>query len=112
MKKLVIALMFCAGMAGAACYGPYCYDDTGANIKGGLALENGVTNNSAQVNNAPVGLWSRTAAQINTLTPGAAGQLIYCSDCVIGTGWDQICISSGTGNGAWVHISSKTIDCN
>lgn len=40
---------------------------------------------------------SKTIAQINALTAPAAGQIVVCSNCVS----TAICISSGTGRGAY-----------
>ena len=50
----------------------------------------------------PFQLFSRTAAQVLLLTPDAAGQLLYCSDCTAG----NVCVSTGTGVGAWVLVST------
>ena len=53
-------------------------------------------------------LYSRTLAQINSVTPTSAGQLIYCSDCVN----SAVCVSSGTGKGAYVASSSPLVHCD
>lgn len=53
-------------------------------------------------------LFSRTAVQLQTLAPAAAGAIVYCSDCTAAL----ICISSGTGAGAWVEIADKTATCD
>ncbi len=52
--------------------------------------------------NTGPGLWMRTIAQLNALTPLQKGQLVYCGDC---TG-SPVCVSSGTGTGAWTVIGS------
>ena len=58
-------------------------------------------------------MWSRTLAQINALTPTAAGRMVFCSDCTR----SSVCISTGTGTGAWaIAVSTgvntyKDIDC-
>jgi len=49
-------------------------------------------------------LRSATAAQYDTITPTAAGQIGYCSDCSA----SKICVSTGTGAGAWVVVSTNT----
>lgn len=51
---------------------------------------------------APLGLWSRTLAQMNALAPTAAGQLIYVSDALR----SKVCVSSGTAAGAWIMVAS------
>lgn len=87
MKKvMLIGLLFVANIAGAACMGPFCWDDSGAYINGNLNNGNG--------NSLP----SKTIAQINATTPNAAGQRVYCSNCT----QSHVCVSSGTTNGAYV----------
>lgn len=86
MKKLVFGLMFMSGIAGASCMGPYCWDDTGA-----------------QINAAPV-LHSKTLSDIQALKPAAAGQIVYCSDCTN----TMVCVSTGTGVNSFVIIGSTT----
>lgn len=46
--------------------------------------------------------YSRTIAQLNALAPSAAGQVVFCSDCVR----SAICVSTGTAAGAWSVASS------
>lgn len=55
-----------------------------------------------------IGFYSRTLAEINGITPTAAGQAYYCSNCID----SAVCISSGTGTAAFVQISSATVHCN
>jgi hypothetical protein len=55
-----------------------------------------------------VGLYSRTKAQLVAITPAAAGQAYFCSDCTAVT----ICTSSGTGRGAFVKVTDKTAACD
>ena len=52
--------------------------------------------------------FSKTLAQILALTPDYAGQQYYCSNCAT----DAICISTGTGTGAFVRASARTTVCN
>lgn len=89
MKKLVIGLMFVANIASASCLGPYCYDDTGAQMP---------------TSTGPQGLTSRTLAQMNALTPSAAGQMIFVSDGLQAS----VCISSGTGRGAFIVLAATS----
>ena len=56
----------------------------------------------------PLRLYSRTAAQLGALAPGAALEQIGCSDCTV----SLVCISSGTGAGAWVEVADKTAACD
>lgn len=51
---------------------------------------------------------SKSKAQIEAITPSAAGQSYYCSDCIDAA----VCVSTGTGVSAWVQISSKAVACN
>lgn len=46
----------------------------------------------------PVGLYSRTLAQMNQLAPYVVGQMIYVSDAA----QSRVCVASGTAAGAWV----------
>ncbi len=55
-----------------------------------------------------VGLYSRTKAQILALTPAAAGQIYFCSDCTA----VSICVSTGTAAGAFVKATDKTAACD
>lgn len=97
LSGVIFALFFMVGVAGAACWGPFCYDDRGAEI------------NATVTNAAPFGLKSMTAAEAAAHTPTAAGQIIYCSNCLSVS--DKVCVSTGTGRGAFVKISSGTTVC-
>ena len=99
MKKLLIA--FGAGLIAASvyasCVGPYCYDERGAQISTG------------------VGIGQHAAADFPTLNPSYAGQMVMCNNCTDGgvgaaTGYN-LCVASGTGQGAWVQVSSVTLSC-
>lgn len=89
---MLVGLLFVANIAGAACMGPFCWDDRGAYIHGRTTDGNGDS------------LVSFTAALSNTATPTNAGQIVYCSDCTI----SKVCVSSGTGRGAYVVASSTS----
>lgn len=45
---------------------------------------------------------SKTVAQINAATPSAVGNILLCSDCTR----SAVCVSSGTGRGAYVIIAA------
>lgn len=51
---------------------------------------------------------SKTLAQLQALTPTAVGQAYYCSNCSV----DAVCVSSGTGVGAFTRYSARTTACN
>lgn len=81
MKKMLILLGvgLIAGTLHAACFGPFCYDDSGFSI-GGVAYDgNGM--------NTPV----LTKAQILAAQPKAVGQMVRCSDCAFA---QTVCIST------------------
>ena len=81
----------------AACVGPYCYDDTGASINASFSV-NSLKNKG-----------SLTAAQISVLAGESKGTAtVACSDCVNG----MVCVSTGTGVGAYVQVRSTTTACN
>ena len=47
---------------------------------------------------------SKTIAQMEVYAPKAAGQLLYCSDCL----QSAVCVASGTAAGAWVVTSATS----
>lgn len=98
MKKFIAPALVLLATTGlyAACIGPFCYDDQGAYINSTLTVGN-------MTHTQPDGLLSKTLAQMNLLAPTAAGQLIYVSDAV----QSRVCVSSGTGAGAWVVMSAS-----
>ncbi len=49
---------------------------------------------------------SKTIAQMNLYAPKAAGQLLYCSNCL----QSAVCVASGTAAGAWVVTSATSTD--
>jgi len=51
--------------------------------------------------------WSRTQAQIDTLVPLAAGEIIFCSNCSV----LNACISTGTAAGQWARMDLATAGC-
>lgn len=54
--------------------------------------------------NGGLALPSFDKAQLRLLIPHAVGAIVYCNNCNFGT----LMVSSGTGRGAWVAISSST----
>lgn len=97
MLGLTLGLVMLAGSVYAACFGPFCYDDVSAQI------------NAATLHQGDVGLPSKAKATLIAQTPLAAGQMIYCNDCT--SSLDAVCISTGTGTGAYVKLSSRTVRC-
>jgi len=55
----------------------------------------------------PSRLYSRTAAQIVALDPGAVGEVVYCNDCTT----VAVCISTGTAVADWALITDKSAAC-
>ena len=50
-----------------------------------------------------------TSAQINAVAPSYLGQPVVCSNCgAANAGKYNLCLSSGTGVGAWTILSSAT----
>lgn len=101
--------------ADVACWGPksseICVDSSGNIIPTTTATQS-LGSSSLQFKNlqlsgsivagGQIGLQSRTAAQIATLVPAAAGNLIYNSSN------NNVCLSSGTGAGAWILLMSTS----
>lgn len=82
MKKIIVAgILFLASVA-------YCVDQP--------------QNIGYVETDSPLYLWTRTLAQMNALVPLKAGGLIAISNAANPY---QVCISSGTGAGAWVIVS-------
>ena len=103
MKKMLFAvlsvgLMASSAYAGCLLGGMLCVDE-----RGDFTIQGRVTGGTGE------GIPSITAAQALTLVPKQAGQLVFCSDCA--GGQDAVCVSTGTGTGAYVRISSATTYC-
>lgn len=79
------------------------YDDL--NIEG-----NPLQLNVGSAHNVAVGgqfaLYSRTAAQLAALAPAAAGYMAFNSTN------NRVCVSSGTGAGAWVDVTDGSTACD
>lgn len=110
MKKAVFSvLLFAAVIAGVNCMkarassmGPYGFDEKGAQISTGL------------------GIFMTSSTTLYGLAPAYTGQMVMCNTCYNGqstpnnggpTGSYNLCIATGTGNGAWVVASSNTLQC-
>lgn len=110
MKKLLIAALAIVALASvAAMAGHYTETLPPASAYGSTPVSNGYDYQNSTDSGAPsitaaapVSLYSRTIAQLNSLTPVTTGQIVYCNNCTIAT----ICVSSGVLTGAWVVVSS------
>ena len=89
MKKLVIGLMFMAGVAGASCMGPFCWDESGASVKGTLSVPT-----------SGIHITSTETITVGVSTPTAAGLLGIDSSYIL-------YISTGTGRGAWEKVGGQ-----
>lgn len=79
----------------------------GENAIGTTAPTNGLTVGGRTLFLAQATFWSRTIAQIRAMTPSNAAEAVYCSDCTT----DAICVSTGTGVGAFARSSARTTPC-
>jgi hypothetical protein len=98
MKKvLVIGLLFVAGVAGASCMGPYCWDDQGAYMAGTIQDGNGS------------GLPNLTAAQVLAAKPRALGQEVWCTNCgAFNGGAGMVCVSTETTTSSNAYIAESS----
>lgn len=62
------------------------------NASSGLSVFYNVSAGSMTVTSGLTGLWAQTTSQINSITPSAVGQMLFCSDCTN----PDICVSTGT----------------
>lgn len=51
--------------------------------------------------------FARTKAQFNAITPAAAGEVYFCSDCTA----KNLCVSTGTTLSGFLRVDSTTIGC-
>lgn len=65
-------------------------------------------NTNVTISGGQLVLFSRTAAQLGTLSPISAGSIVYCSNCATA----NVCVSTGTGGGAWVRVDDGTTSCD
>ena len=114
MKKSLLAALAVVLLASAASFaGHFTETLPPAAAYGATAVSNGYDYQLSTDSGAPsitaangISLWSRTAAQINALAPLQAGQILFCSNCTN----SPVCVSSGTGTGAWIAaMSSGTV---
>jgi hypothetical protein len=85
----VVTVLFSVSLAGAACYGPYCYDDSKAYMDKVL-----------EVPTSGIRFTSVETISVGVSTPTAAGLLGIDATYVLH-------ISTGTGRGAWVKIGGQ-----
>lgn len=80
-----------------------------SNANGVFAWSGGVVQSTtaATINSLPI-LSMLTAAQLGQLTPTATGQLVICNGCTNA----NVCVSSGTTQGAWATIASSATTPN
>ena len=77
-------------------------------INGGDILDSDANNRvlvstgNVAVTGVGLTLYSRTIAQLNAITPANVGQMFLCNNCT----QSPVCISSGTGTGAFVILAS------
>ena len=57
-----------------------------------------------------LGIWSRTVAQLQTLTPTTTGQIVYCSNCAAAGNAGTICVSTGS-TAAYQWVLSTGTQC-
>lgn len=69
----------------------------------------GVVQASTATFTGAISLWQQTKAQVGSLTPTRADQILICTDCTANAS-SKVCISTGTGQGAWsILIATGTI---
>lgn len=94
MKNLLVFLA-AAFLGGAVAYGATQYHSIG-NVRMSSSTVTG-----------GLGLWQRTVAQLQSLTPTTTGQVVICIDCNVAY---TICISSGS-TAAYQWILSTGTAC-
>ncbi len=106
MKKLgmSVALLALAGIAYAVQVNPTSnvLADTAATA-GTIALRDSASSSLF----SQIGLTVNTTTQLLTLVPAQVGQLTIAQFGAAG-GTYTLCVSSGTGTGAWVYLSSAS----
>ncbi len=92
-KVMLVGLLFMAGVAGASCVGPYCWDDTGPHM---------VLNNVGNSNVSQTLTVSSYATSTTTSTvPSAVGQMVVNALGVL-------YISTSTqSTGSWVKVGAQ-----
>lgn len=77
-------------------------------VAGGSTTLTGLVAQSSTTFTGGMTLFSRTLAQLNSMAPANVGISYYCTTCV----QEAVCISTGTGTGAFSSVSDKTNACN
>lgn len=95
---------------GGAVSKPMLYIKSTTNNTGDLAnfLESGGATTVTIPNDGGIGLYSRTVAQLQALSPKYVGEQFYCSNCTA----LRICVSTGTAQGAFSSPVAATTACN
>lgn len=99
MKKImyVLGLSLMASSLYAACYGPFCFDDTGASING------------YSLTGAGFGVPDASSSTIAALIPLKKGQLVWCNSCIGANASKGVyCTSTATVVGSFILMSSAT----
>lgn len=90
--------------------------DINGNMTGASVVSNGALSGTTITATGLFTPQTATSAAIGAITPSAAGQLVFCSNCGSFNGGTRggLCISTGTGAGAFMAISSATAvsSCN
>lgn len=77
-------------------------------VVGGSVTLTGLVSQSTTTMTGGFSFFSRTIAQLNAMTPANVGQTYYCSNCA----QQAICVSTGTGQGAFTSPHDKATHCN
>lgn len=105
MKKTLFVVglsLLAASFVGAACTGPFCYDDTGASVNG------------YSFTGAGVGIPDASSTTIAGIVPSKKGQLILCTSCTGNSstaGGVVMCYSTATLAGSFVILGSSVPVC-
>lgn len=74
----------------------------------GLTVTDQVTAvSSMTITGGLLGVWSRTRAQIDSITPTAVGAVLFCSDCTV----PNICVSTAATASSFLRVDSTTVGC-
>lgn len=107
MKKLLALLSLMLLVSGIA--GAYTETLPPGSAVGTVPVSNGYDwSLSSGTAVPPIQLGIKTLAQLTALAPASTGSIYYCSNCT-GT---PVCVSSGTGVGAWVAVSTSSFLTN
>lgn len=113
MKKVLLAVSIVALSYSVALAGHFTDILPPASASGCVPVSNGYDYNCSTDSSAPsisanngIGLYSRTLAQLQALTPSTTGQIFYCSNCT----QTPVCVSSGsTAAYQFVGVAASTV---